>query len=144
MAIKNVYEIFNDFKAAKSKKDRIDVLQKNDNFALRNVLIGAFHPKVKYSIDKVPEYKTEDVPPGMSYNHMTHALDKTYLFVEGHSRTPANLTDTRKTQLLVQILESLEKPEAEVYANMLRKDLKVPYLTEALINDAFPNLLPQS
>ena len=42
MSKKNIYEVFDDFKAAKSKKDRIDVLRRNDTWALRQVLIGTF------------------------------------------------------------------------------------------------------
>jgi hypothetical protein len=45
--------------------------------------------------------------------------------------------------LLIQILESLEKNEADVYANMIKKDLKVPHLTAKLANEAFPGLLPE-
>jgi hypothetical protein len=41
-------------------------------------------------------------------------------------------------------LESLEEPEADVFLGLLKKDLKVPHLTPALINEAFPELLPQS
>lgn len=144
MSNKNIYEILNDFKDAKTKKDRIDVLRKNDNWALRNVLQGAFDKRVNFSVTEIPQYKTEEVPPGMSYNHMTYALSKAYLFMNNNPRTPAGLNPQRRDQLLIQILESLEVPEAEVFANMLKKDLKVPYLTEALINEAFPGLLPQS
>jgi hypothetical protein len=67
-----------------------------------------------------------------------------YIFMENHPRVSPNLSLDRKTQLLVQTLESLEPREAEVYTNIILKDQKVPYLTEALINDAFPDLLPKS
>jgi hypothetical protein len=46
-------------------------------------------------------------------------------------------------ELLLQLLESLEPPEAEVYIAMLLKDLKVPYLTPKLVNEAFKGLLPE-
>jgi hypothetical protein len=144
MANKNIYEVFAEFKDAKTKKDRVNVLQKNDNWALRNVLVGAFNPNVQFSVTKIPEYKSEDVPPGMSYNHMSYSLSKAYLFMKGNPRTPEGLTEDRRDQLLIQILESMEAPEAEVYANMIKKDLKVPYLTEALVNEAFDGLLPKS
>ena len=142
MANKNVYEVFDEFKAAKNKQDRIGVLRKNETWALKSVLQGAFHPDVKFNT-KIPEYKKEEVPPGMSYDHMTSALQRAYLFQEGNPRTPPALTDKRKTELLIQILESLEPKEAEVFVNMLKKDLKVPYLTEALVNEAFDGLLPK-
>jgi hypothetical protein len=84
------------------------------------------------------------MPPGMSYNHMTEALSKIYLFMKDNPRTPPALTEKRKVELLTQILEGLEEQEADVYLGILQKDLKVPYLTTALINEAFPELLPQS
>ena len=144
MAIKNVYEVFDDFKSVKTKAERLDVLKKNDTFALRNVLAGAMHPSVAFTVTKIPDYKREPIPPGMSYSHMTEALDRVYLFVKGNPRVPEGLTEKRKTEILIQILESLEDKEAEVYANMILKDLKVPYLTPALVNEAFGNIIPTS
>lgn len=142
MANKNIYEVFDDFKNVKTKQERLDVLRRNDTYALRNVLIGAFDPNVKFTIKQVPEYKKIDMPPGMSYSHMTEALSKIYLFVEGNARRPAGLTEKREKELLIQILESLEEKEAEVFVSMLKKDLKVPYLTPSLVNEAFVDLLP--
>lgn len=141
MALKNIYEVLEDFRAAKTKQDRIGVLRKNNSWALRMILQAVFHPNVKFDV-KIPDYKKIDVPPGMSYDHMTSALQRAYLFQEGNPRTPPALTDKRKSELLIQILESLEPKEAEVFVNMMRKDLKTPYLTEALVNEAFEGLLP--
>jgi len=140
---KNIYEVFNEFKMAPSRDTRISVLQSNDSWALRNVLMGAMHPDIKFVIKKVPDYKKESVPAGMSYNHMTDALSKIYLFMENNPRTPPALTDKRKSELLVQLLESLEPQEAEIYVAMMLKDLKVPYLTPKLVNEAFKGLLPE-
>lgn len=139
-----MYEVFDDFKNVKTKQERIDVLRRNDTYALRNVLQGTFDSSIKFTVKKVPDYKKIDMPPGMSYSHMTEALSKVYLFVEGNTKRPAGLSDKRETELLIQILESLEEKEAEVFANMMRKDLKVPYLTTNIINEAFPGLLPEN
>lgn len=144
MSNKNIYEVFNEFKAAGSKKERIEVLKRNNSWSLRSVLQGAMDKNVVFAIKKVPEYKSEDVPAGMSYNHINYALSKAYLFTKDNPRTPPALTEERREQLLIQILESLEVSEAEVFANMLKKDLKIPYLTEALVNEAFEGLLPKS
>lgn len=141
MSKKNIYEVLDDFKNAKTKQDRINALRRNDTYALRNILLGAFQKNIKFSVDKIPDFKREPMPPGMSYNNMTGALARAYLFTKDHPRVPAGLTEKRKTELLIQILESLEEKEADVFANMLMKDLKTPYLTEALVNEAFPGLL---
>ena len=130
MSKKNIYEVFDDFKAAKSKKDRIDVLRRNDTWALRQVLIGTFYKGVEFAINDIPEWKRDlNMPAGMGYNNMTQVLDKIYLFMKNNPRTPAGLTDKRRTELFIGIL---------------KKDQKVPYLTEALVNEAFEGLLPQS
>lgn len=144
MAIKNVYEVLEEFKKETSKAGRLKVLQKNDSYALRQVLLGVYSPNIKFTIKEAPEFKREKMPAGMSYSHMTEALQRMYLFVEGNARVPAGLTDKRKKEILIQILESLEEPEADVFLGVLKKDLKVPYLTSAMINEAFPDLLPKS
>jgi len=144
MSKKNIYEIFEDFKAVTTKKERIDVLRRNDSWALRQVLIGTFFKGVEFDIKDIPEWKRDDnLPPGMAYNNMTQTLDKIYLFMKNNPRTPEGLTDKRRNELLLQLLESLEPKEADVFVGILKKDQKVPYLTEALVNEAFPGLLPQ-
>jgi hypothetical protein len=144
MSKKNIYEVFDDFRKAKTKKDRIAVLKENETFALVNVLKGTFHPGATYVIKESPNWKKEvNLPPGMGYSNMSQALDKIYLFMENHPRTPPALTEKRKIELLLQVLESLEPKEADVYMGIILKDQKVPHLTEALVNEAFPGLLPQ-
>lgn len=139
---KNVYEVFDDFKQAKTKNDRIDVLKRNDSYALRSILKGALDDKIVFNVDKLPSYKHDkDVPTGLGYSNLTEEFGRIYLFVKDHPKTPPTLTEERRTQILIQILEALEQREAEVFANMLQKDLKVPYLTTNLVNEAFPDLL---
>ena len=136
----NIYEILDQVAKAKDKEERINILRYNYSDALRDVLIGAFHPGITFAVKEIPPYKSEDVPPGMSYGNMSVALDKVYLFMENNPRTPPNLTYERKVQLLQQLLEGLEPKEAEVFANMLKKDLKVKGLTKELVNEALPQI----
>ena len=140
MSNKNVYEILNDFKKATSKNERLEVLRKNDNYALRQVLLGTFEKGIEFDVE-IPKFNREQIPAGLSYSHMTSVLDRVYLFVKDNPRRPAGLSSKRQTELLIQILESIEEPEADVFIAMLKKDLKVPYLTPTLVNEAFPGLL---
>ena len=43
-------------------------------------------------------------------------------------------------ELLVVTLESLHKDEAEIFANMFRKSLKVRGLNAKIVKEAFPEL----
>ena len=140
MSKKNVYEILNEFKAASGKNERLAVLKNNDSYALRQVLLGTFEKGIVFDVD-VPKFNRQEIPPGMAYSHMTSVLDRVYLFVKDNPRRPEGLTKERQTQLLIQILESIEEKEADVFIGMLKKDLKVPYLTPTLVNEAFPGLL---
>ena len=145
MSMKNIYEVFDDFKKEKTKAGRVKVLRDNDTYALRQVLIGTFHPDIEFTVDDIPKVNHQvNLPAGMAYSNMTTALDRIYLFMKGNSRVPEGLTEKRKLEILSQILEALEVCEAEVFANILKKDQKIPYLTLALINEAFPEILPKS
>ena len=143
MSNKNIYEVFDAFRKCKTKAERIDVLRKNDSYALRNVLYGTMNPNVLF-LKEIPEFKSEEVPVGMSYTTMNEALHKAYLFQEGNPRKPAGLTPKRQQELLIQLLEGLEQKEADVYVGMLKKNLNIPYLTQVLVNEAFPDLFGKS
>jgi hypothetical protein len=78
----------------------------------------------------------------LGYTSIAQELGRAYLFEEGNPRVEPNLTYERKEKILIQILEALEKREAEVFLNMLLKDLKVKNLDYRIVNEAFPDLLP--
>ena len=77
---KNVYEIFDEFEQAKTKKDKIDVLRRNVNYALRNVLQGTFNPNIQFIFEKIPNYKVSDAPVGLGYSTIHQELGRVYLF----------------------------------------------------------------
>lgn len=138
----NIYEIFRDFERAPDRASKIAVLQKNKRQTLLDVLQGAFHPDIKYLIKSKPSFRKSDAPPGMGYSSIDIEMKRIYLFVEGSKSAPKELTDVRRQHLLIQILESLEALEAEVFMNMILKDLKVKGLTYKIVQEAFPELLP--
>jgi hypothetical protein len=137
---KNVYEIFDEFEKAKTKKDKIDVLRKNANYALRNVLQGTFNPNIQFIFDKIPTYKVSDAPVGLGYSTIHQELGRVYLFEKNSPKVSPQLTSKRKEEILIQVLESLEAREAEVYANMIMKKQKVKGLDKKIVKEAFPEL----
>lgn len=138
---RNMYEIFDDFKNAETREDKINVLKQNNCYALQSVLVGGLAPYVTFCFGELPKYRVQDIPPGMSYSSLHHEIGRAYIFELGNPRVSPNLTDKRKTEILIQMLEVLETKEAEVFGNMLMKDLKVPDLTIDLVNEAFPGLI---
>lgn len=139
--MKNIYEIFDDFEKASTKEEKVNVLRRNKNWALTNILRGTFDPRVDFSVKNV-KYKPSDAPAGLGYTSIHQELGRAYLFEVNNPRVDPNLSQARKEQLLIQILESLEKREAEIYINMLNKRQDVKGLNAKIVKEAFPDLLP--
>ena len=140
--MKNLYEVFDEFEEVKTKEERMKVIERNLSQHLVDTLQYAFHPDFEWKFKKLPkDYKVPDIPPGMGYTNLSHQLRKFYLFRTGDPRSE-QLTDKRREELLIQMLESLEPREVEVIIGIFRKDLGVKGLTYSFVKEAFPNLLP--
>jgi hypothetical protein len=139
---KLMFEILDELLNAKTDEERVAILRKNDSYALRGVLRAAFHPRIYFNVTKWPDgYVPSEVPAGYGSAKIGLELNRIYMFELGNPRTPLGLTEKRKNEILLQILEALEHREAEVFMNMMLKDLKVPGLTKELVEEAFPDIL---
>jgi hypothetical protein len=141
--MKPLYEVFDDFEQAKSKKDRMDVIQKNLSNTLVKVLEMAYHPNIQWKVKELPHnYRLPtDTLPGITYDSLDSQLRRMYMFSVGNS-TAEKLTPKRQEELLSQILDSIEPREAEIILGIFQKDLGVKGLDYKFVKDAFPNLLP--
>ena len=140
--IKNVYEIMEEFQEIPTdREERLDVLrQYADHQGLQGWLMCIFNPNVQFVDMEIPEYTEEPIPPGMGYSTFQMEFKRVYLYIKDHPNCPAGLTNQRRTELLIQSLETLEPREAEMWIRMMRKKPDVPFLTRDLVREAFPNL----
>lgn len=140
--MKNMYEIFDEFDAALTKKEKMKVIEDNLSKTLTEVLYLTFHPDFKWKYKEIPhDYIIPDTKPGISICQLSTEIRKLYLFREGDPACEA-LTDRKRKELLLQFLESLEPREAEVVVGIFKKDQGVDGLTYAFVKEAFPNMLP--
>ena len=141
--MRNIYEIFDEFELAKNKKERMAVIEKNLSKTLVDVLALTYHPNSQWLIKEMPEnYKIPtDMLPGLSGTQLSTELRKLYLFQKGHP-SAEQLTEQKRTQLLLQLLEALEPREAEVVLGIFQKDQGVKGLDYKFVKEAFPDLLP--
>ena len=141
--MRNMYEIFDDFEKASTKQERLDIIQKNLSKTLVDVLSLTYHPDCQWLIKEMPEsYRIPtDMLPGLSATQLSVELRKLYLFQKGHPKAE-ELTEEKRTQLLLQLLEALEPREAEVVIGIFNKDQGVKGLDYKFVKEAFPNLLP--
>lgn len=140
--MKNLYEVFDDFEEQSTKEGRMKIIEKNLSQHLVDTLQYTFHPDFEWKIKDIPDgYKLPDAPPGMSFSNIAKELKKFYLFRVGDPRAE-QLTEKRREELLIQMMESLEPREIEVVIGIFKKDLGVKGLTYKFVKEAFPNLLP--
>jgi hypothetical protein len=141
--MKPLYEVFDDFEQAKSKKERMDVIQKNLSTTLVKVLEMAYHPQIQWKVNELPHnYRLPtDTLPGITYDSLDSQLRRMYMFNVGNE-TAEKLTSKRQEELLSQILDSIEPREAEIILGIFQKDLGVKGLDYKFVKEAFPNMLP--
>ena len=141
--MRNMYEIFDEFEMAESKKERMAIIGSNLSQTLVDVLKLTFHPDYEFLVDEIPDNYIADWENKLGYNRcqLTTELRKLYMFRKGDS-TAESLNERRRNELLVLLLESLDPREAEVVMGIFRKDQGVRGLTYSFVKEAFPNMLP--
>jgi hypothetical protein len=122
---------------AKDKPRKLKVLQDHDSVALRQVLKGAFHPDIKWSLPKgdVP-YTPNDAPLGTDHTILSQEAKKLYLFIEGGDNT---ISQNKREITFVQMLEGLSAEEAEFLIAVVNKKVNNKYkgFTANLVKEAF-------
>lgn len=142
MAISNklqVFEILEKASKAKTKKDKISILQQNNIMALRDVLRGTFDESIQWNLPEgEPPYtpsRIDSVPSSLLKQHL-----KFKYFVKG-LRESSDLIPLRRERMFIDILESIHPSDAEVLLSMINKKSPVKGITKALVKEAFPDLI---
>ena len=131
-------EVLQKISNAKTKAQKVKLLEEFNTPALRAILIANFDESV---ISMLPEgdvpYKKNDAPEETEHTKLEHEYRKLYLFFKGG----ANISQTRRETLFIQLLEGLHQGEAEVLC--LVKDKKIGKrwkITRQCVEQAFPSI----
>lgn len=136
--ILGVSEILEKASQITDRAERIEFLQKNSSVPLHTVLQGAFDPKIKWLLPEgEPPYKPNDL---VDQQHIFFSeCRKMYLFVEGGNN---DLKPLKREALFVQLLENVDPKDAKLLLAIKDKHMPYPGVTEDIIREAFPGLLP--
>jgi hypothetical protein len=132
-------EIIDLFDKAPTKKEKIEVLKKFESPNFKQFFNYAFNPDIVFDVN-IPEYKSSVEPAGLNTAYLDAELNRTYRFIVGHPKRASGLTPRKQTELLLILLETLHKDEADLYVRMFRKDLKVKFLTKKFIKEVYTDL----
>jgi hypothetical protein len=138
MKRQSMYEILEQVSKCKTPAEKVEVLRRNDNGALRTVLKYALDPQIKFALPKGdPPFKP--CPYVDQEARLYTEVRRLYLFLEGGN---PNLTNIKREMLYIQLIESIDPKDAKLVNCM--KDKKLPFkgITAKIINEAFPDLIP--
>ena len=137
MSAEKLYsEIIQEFEKAETKQDRIAILRKYDHPRFREFLGCALNPKIVFDVE-VPPYRPAAEPAGLNFTYLDMEMTKIYRFIKDHPKRPQGLTPLKQKQLLLVILESLHKDEAEIMVQLVTNKFKVNHLTIKLVQEAY-------
>lgn len=132
-------EVFQKVSNAKTKAEKVKILQDNNTQALRSLLIWNYDESV---ISLIPEgevpYTPNEAPAGTEHTVLEKEYQKLYYFIKGGND---ELKQFRREQMFIQMLEGLHASEAELLCLVKDGQLQKKYrITKAVVDEAFPQI----
>ena len=137
--MKLVSEIFEEIESTRSINQKKDILSGHKRAGFLSVLQHMFDRNIKFAIKKIPEYRPSAAPLGLEDSYLEKSMKDLRLFY-----TDSNVSEERMKIILIQILESLNPKEAEILCKIITRKIKVSGLTERLVREVHPDLLPEA
>ena len=131
------HEVLTKVNNAKDKPKKVAVLRQHDSPGLRRIIKGSFDPNITWDLPEgSPPFIANEAPEGTEHSLLENESKKFWHFVTG---ADTSTSKTRKETLFVQILEALQKGEADVAIKMKDKELHKHYkgLSAAVVKEAF-------
>lgn len=135
-----ISEVLQKVSNAKTKAEKIKILQDNNTQTLRSILIWNFDETVETLLPEgeVP-YTPNEAPAGTEHTLLEQESKRFYYFVANGRTT---ISQMKREQMFIQMLEGLHKSEAEVLVLVKDKKLGKRYkITKACVEEAFPQIV---
>ena len=134
-----ISEVLQKVSNAKTKAEKIKILQDNNSQALRSLFIWNYDESV---VSLIPEgevpYTPNDAPAGTEHTVLEKEYVKLYYFIKGGND---ELKQFKREQMFIQMLEGLHSSEAEVLCLVKDGLLQKKYrITKAVVEEAFPQI----
>ena len=138
MAKKLVPEVLELVRQAKTKQEKIEILQNNAHPALKDILRINFDGDVISLLPEgAPPYNKDDAPEGYSVSSLYKTHKQFKYFFKGPIGDQVQAV--RREKLFIDALESMHPTESDLLIEV--KDRKLKGITKALVDEAFPGLV---
>ena len=134
-------EVLTKVHGAKTKAQKIKILQEEDCMALRQICQWSFNPKIESELPSgTPPFIENDAPEGTEHMLLRTEGNTLWHFVKtnGKSADP-NLQSTLRERMFIRLLEGLHKDEAKLLCLVKEKRLHQVYkgLSTQVVSEAF-------
>ena len=130
-------EVLDKVAKAKTKKQKVELLRQHNTDALRMVLKSSFDPRIEWDLPEgdVP-YTPNEAPEGTEHNMLVHEARTLFHYIKGGN---PQLTQNRRENMFIQLLEGLHQSEAEIIVSAKDKGLHRKYkgLSANVVKEAF-------
>ena len=133
-----ISEVLQKAHSAKTKAEKIKILQDNVSQALKSILIINYDESIVSMLPEgAPPYNKNEAPAGTEHTRLEHEARILHHFFKGGS----NISGMKREQMFIQLLEGLHPDEAEVVIAAKDKTLGKKYkVTKACVTEAFPSI----
>ena len=132
-----ISEILTKVNNAKDKTKKIAVLKQYNSVPLRQILKGAFDPKIEWDLPEgTPPYMANEAPAGTEHTTLLGEAKKMWRFIKGADNSTSK---PQKETMFIQTLEALHQDDAKVLVAVKDKTLHRSYkgLSSAVVKEAF-------
>ena len=134
-----ISEILQKASNAKTKAQKIKILQDYNSQALRSILIWNYDDSV---VSLLPEgevpYRPNEAPAGTEPTILENEYAKLFHFITGGN---FDLKQPARWNMFIRMLEGLHESEAEVLCLVKDHNLQKKFrITEAVVKEAFPEI----
>jgi len=139
--LKHIHEILEAAAEAKTREEKIKVLQDYNCLGLRDILNGAFNDNIKWALPTgAPPYESNQSDEGLYPTDLRRETKQLRYLVDHPSN--AKVLRAKKEHIFIQMLEGVHPKDAELLILMKDKKLTGKYkgITKALVAKAFPGL----
>ena len=136
-----ISEVLRKVSNAKTKKEKVALLQKHNSVALRQLMVINFDESI---VCLMPEgevpFNPNDAPVGTDHTRLESEYRGLYRFFKGGDN---RLKPLKRESMFVQLLEGLSAEEAELLCLVKDGNLNDKYkrITKAVISEAFPSIV---
>lgn len=136
-----VSEVLEQVAKAETRKEKIEILKKNNSLELRDVLKGAFDESIEFILPKGKPPINEDEKRKYDKRHLVHETKKFRYFVKGGPGEQVNAL--RRERMFIDMLYRIDSKEADLVCLMKDKELDGVYkgLNKKLVSETFPGLI---